>query len=96
MTNATPQHRPRRSTRYVIVASHPDHPSVIVGFTPRLSRVGLLNALRSRGEEIIEHCQINESNQITFHTRPRVHAKVGNGWTIGFTGETEYQLFQSV
>lgn len=91
MESILPNHQPRYSTRYQVVASHPDHPPVTVGYTSRVSRQGLLAILRKRADAIISHCGIGPDDSMSFHCKPRVHAKV-SGWTIGFTGRTELDV----
>jgi len=93
MIDATPRQRTRYTTRYVIEASHPVHPPVVVGFAERTSRSGLLRSMQFRGQALIDHCEIGPADEITFHTKPRTHAKVA-GWTIGFTGQTERDLLR--
>lgn len=88
MNNAIPNPLPRYATRYEVAATHPELPTVVVGFTRRQSKAGLLAVMRSRGGEIIEHCQIGETDEIEFKTKPRPHARAGL-WKIGFTGRTE-------
>lgn len=96
MTNElTPTAKVRRGygTRYEIAATHPDGRRIVVGFTARKSRHGLLVIMRRRGAYLIEALMIGEADIITFHTKPRVHARVA-GWSVGFTGRTELQCQQ--
>lgn len=92
MKSATPILRPNRATRYEVVATKPGHPDVVVGYTARNSRPGLVALLRGRGPEIIDHCAIGDTDLISLRTQPRVHATVA-GWVIGFTGRTEREAF---
>lgn len=75
-------------TRYEIVATHQDGRAYLIGYTPRLSRQGLLTAMQKHGPAIIAKLAIGATDQMDFATKPRVHAKCA-GWTIGFTGRTQ-------
>lgn len=76
-----------RPTRYEITATNGAH-TFLVGYTPRLSRPGLLVAMQKHGEQLIALCGIGDQHEIAFRCHPRIHAHV-NGWTIGFTGRTQ-------
>jgi predicted transcriptional regulator of viral defense system len=77
-------------TRYEIAAWHADGRRLPeIAFAARLSRSGLLAAMRNRGDWLVETLAIGEHDQITFGTKPRPHATLGNGWTVGFTGRTQ-------
>lgn len=88
MRNAIPNPRPARATRYEITATHPALPPVVIGFTARKSRYGLLGIMQARGDELIALCNVGAEDGIVFSCRPKIHARV-NGWTIGFSGRTE-------
>ena len=77
-------------TRYEITASHPGGSCFLVAYTPRLSRHGLLAAMRGRGDAIVARClsATPDDDTITWSTKPRPNATM-NGWTIGFTGRTQ-------
>lgn len=75
-------------TRYEILAEHPDGRKYLIGYTPRLSRVGLLNAMRARGDDLVAKLPIGENDVMRFETKPRVHCTT-SGWRIGFTGRTQ-------
>lgn len=90
MQNATPALRHRRATRYAVVLRTPDdRPEVVVGFTMRKSRPGLMEVLRSRGEEIVEYLGLDDDATMSFATQPLPHAFIGKAGWAGFTGETE-------
>lgn len=75
-------------TRYEIAARHPDGRAYLIGYSPRVSRIGLLNAIRKHGEQVIAKLEIGEAAQLTFGTRPRPFAITGE-WRIEFTGRTQ-------
>lgn len=81
-------------TRYEIAAKHPDGRAFLVAYTPRVSRPGLLAAMRQRGEAIVAKLAIGESDIMTWHTKPRVHCEC-SGWIIGFTGRTQLEARNS-
>ena len=76
-------------TRYEITAVHTDGRSFLIAYASGSpSRYRLLSAMQSKGDTIIAKLEIGETDQITFGTKPRPHAKV-NGWTIAYTGRTQ-------
>jgi len=75
-------------TRYQVEATNGKQ-SFTIGFTPRVSRIGLLKMMQSQGQQLIDAIGITDDDQITFACKPRVHAKVKD-WTIGFTGRTQH------
>lgn len=77
-------------TRYEIAARHPDGRQYLIAYAVRVSRPGLMDALRGVGEAIIQKCEVGGKDMMSFHTTPRIHAAV-SGWTIGFTGRTQLQ-----
>lgn len=75
-------------TRYEITATHPDGRCLLIGYTARKSRFGLLNLMRQHSGKIIQTLNIGEHDMVHFATKPRVHCTMGE-WTIGFTGRTQ-------
>lgn len=75
-------------TRYEITAEAEGRPTFLIGYTPRLSRLGLLDAMRKHGGAVIAKLGIGDADEITWHTQPRPHATTA-GWRIGFTGRTQ-------
>lgn len=75
-------------TRYEILARHKDGRSFLIGYTPRLSRSGLLAAMQKQGDAIVAKLKISESETLTFGTKPRPFALTGD-WRIAFTGRTQ-------
>lgn len=75
-------------TRYEIAARHPDGRHYLIGYTVRRSRSGLLAAMRRVGPQTVAKLAIGESDLISWHTKPVIHADVA-GWWIGFTGRTQ-------
>ena len=76
-------------TRYEIIAYHAaTGRKLLVGYTPRLSRPGLIAAMRNVGDSLIEKLPILEADEMAFGTQPRPHATIP-GWWIGFSGRTQ-------
>ena len=79
-------------TRYEITAVHEDGRSFLIAYAGGSpSRYRLLSAMQGQGDTIIARLAIGETDQITFGTKPRPHAKV-NGWTIAYTGRTQREI----
>lgn len=101
MKNATPSPRPNTATYYEIVAAGPNGERVIVGFTPRVSRTGLMKEITARGEELV--ALMNPGDDDMLRTRFRragfiaraPEAYTDGGWTIGFTGRTERDVLNA-
>jgi hypothetical protein len=75
-------------TRYEIAIRDNGRATYLVGYTPRLSRRGLLDAMRKVGPAIVDRLGITDSDVLTLPTQPRPFCQVG-GWRIGFTGRTQ-------
>lgn len=75
-------------TRYEVAAKSPTGESFLLGYTPRVSRQGLLIVMQRHGEKIIAALHIGEKDQISFGTQPRPFATVA-GWRLEFTGRTQ-------
>ena len=75
-------------TKYEITAKHPVFGEYLIGYTPRISRPGLLAAMRAHGEDMLLVLDISERDEMTWHMAPRIHARTGQ-WVIGFTGRTQ-------
>lgn len=93
MNDALPRTREQlqhRGTSYEVAARHPNGESVVVGFTPRTSRVGLLAVVRSRGDELIQLINVTDDTPNKFYRdgADRWQLQIGE-WTVGFTGYTE-------
>lgn len=73
-------------TRYEITARR-NGCSVLIGYTPRRSKPGLLAALQKHGPALVAFLRLGDDDQITFHDSPP-HAVV-SGWRLGFTGRTQ-------
>lgn len=76
--------------RYEIVARHRSGYNLLIGYTPRKSRPGLLTAVLKHAPEIIAVLGISESDEIIIETQPPHCCRVGE-WRIVFTGRTEVQ-----
>jgi hypothetical protein len=77
-----------RPTRYEITATREGCDTLLIGYTPRVSRIGLLHVMQRQHVELIARLGIGDDDEIAWHTRPRVHATT-SGWSIGFTGRTQ-------
>lgn len=92
--------RPRRArrngpTRYEVAARHEDGRRVVVGFTARTTRRGLLNVMQARGEELVALMNLQEDGPKVSFARDgagRWKMDFGRGWRVGFTGRTERQV----
>lgn len=73
-----------RPTRYEIAATKGER-RILVGYTARKSRHGILAMLRQRGAEMIERLEIGESDLLTTDKG----ALLVSGWRIAFTGRTQ-------
>jgi len=75
-------------TRYEIAVRDNGRPLYLIGYSPRLSRRGLLDAMRKVGPAIIDRLGITDQDVVTWATKPRPYCQMG-GWWIGFTGRTQ-------
>ena len=75
-------------TRYEIAARHRSGHKLLIGYTPHISRPGLLAAVQQRSREIILALGSNKGDEIIIETQPPHCCRIGE-WRIGFTGRTE-------
>ena len=75
-------------TRYEITATHQDGRTWLVGYTPRYSRAGLLNAMRKVGADLVDRLAIGDSDTMAWGTKPRPYCMT-SGWLIAFSGRTQ-------
>jgi len=73
-----------RRTRYEIIAQRGQE-SVVVGFTARKSRIGILNRMRANAQAWIDQLGIGPDDIMTFNRR----GLQVSGWDIRFSGRTE-------
>jgi hypothetical protein len=73
------------STRYELVATHPDGRKVLVGYTPRRGRSGLFDMLATNG---VAWVKFANAENITFGKRVADGAISGD-WSINFSGRTQ-------
>ena len=71
-------------TRYEVVLARQTGEKVLVGYTGRKSRKGLLNALRRHPDAVIE--LVGGENVATF---TKEGLSFSSGWTAKFSGRTE-------
>jgi hypothetical protein len=81
-------------TRYEIVATHTDGRQWLIGYSPRVSRIGLLRAMQRVGPQMIERLGITDDGVVTWGTRPWAHCFM-DGWRIGFTERTQRDCHMS-
>jgi len=74
----------RYSTRYELIATHPDGRKVLVGYT-RKGRDGMLSMMRKNGEAWVK---FSGCEDIHFARRVGDGATSGE-WTINFSGRTQ-------
>lgn len=78
----------RYGTRYEITATKAGEATLLIGYTPRLSRPGLIDMLRRVGPEVVGRLAIGDKDRIAFGTKPRPWAETA-GWRIAFSGRTQ-------
>lgn len=81
-------------TRYEIAARHPDGRAFLVGYTPRLSRSGLLSASRNVGDALVSLLGKDADEPPKAGTKPRPWMAIGS-WRIEFTGRTQRDAVRS-
>lgn len=80
-----------RQTRYELVASHPDGRRLLVGYTARYSKHGILGMLRQNGPAVVAAFGLDGDAIMTFDRRGQT-AHVGP-WTITFSGRTQRDAY---
>ena len=75
-------------TRHEIAARHRSGHKLLIGYTPHISRPGLLAAVQQRSPEIIVALGTNKGDKIIIETQPPHCCRIGE-WCIVFTGRTE-------
>lgn len=82
-------------TRYEVAARHPSGESVVVGFTARNSKAGLIDVLRSRADELLALLDdsMDDDEEYPFEREAGLWTWRVNDWSIGFTGETERSVY---
>lgn len=100
MRDATPDPRPNTRTAYEVIASGPNGEKVILGFTPRVSKAGLVAMMQSRGDELLALTNPSDDDEIVFafnrnfgalRVAPRAELCRGE-WCVRFTGRTELEV----
>lgn len=83
-------------TAYEIAATVKGEESkVLIGYTSRKSRFGLLKVMQNHGEKIIARYNITDAEQVTFRASPLPYAIFGERVSIGFTGRTQKDAKQA-
>ena len=76
------------ATRYEVRLTLPDGRAMLVCYTPRKSKAGLLDALQSRGKAILALMpEMPEDSRLTY-TKAQGFA-LGNGARVAFSGRTQ-------
>ena len=76
-------------TRYELAAIHPDGRRMLVGYTEKRSRAGLLGMVRQRGAKFTD---ATGADSITFGKRATDGATAGD-WIVAFTGRTQREAY---
>jgi hypothetical protein len=77
------------ATRYEVRLTLPDGRAMLVCYTPRKSKAGLLDALQSRGEAILAHLpRGTEDSGLTYDNAIQGFV-LGNGVSAAFSGRTQ-------
>lgn len=76
-----------RPTRYEVTATHRDYPSMLLGYTPRKTRPGLVDVLLQHSDKFVELTGTHsvEKDRKTFVT--------DTGWIIQFSGRTQRDAY---
>jgi hypothetical protein len=89
-TTANEGHDMYQPTRYEIAATTKDDAAkILIGYTARKSRMGLLLTMQAHGQRIIDRFNITDAEQVTFRASPLPYAFFGDRLAIGFTGRTQ-------
>lgn len=78
-----------RPTRYELAATHADGRKVLIAYSPRRNRQGLLAAARERGELLVK---LAGTDSITFAKLAAGGATMG-AWSIKYTGRTQREAY---
>lgn len=76
-----------RNTRYKVVIRKNGYEQTL-GYTPRVSKLGLFRIMKHHAERIIELTKITDDDEMKWNHHPHVHVII-NDWYIGFDGTTE-------
>jgi len=76
------------ATRYEVRLTLPDGRAMLVCYTPRKSKAGLLNAIQSRGKAILAHMpEMPEDSRLMYDKAQGF--SLGNGARVAFSGRTQ-------
>jgi hypothetical protein len=77
-------------TRYEITAVELANPEncYLIGYSPRRSKIGLLNAMRKFGDQIVEKTGLTDDDEMVWSGGLRSSVVVV-GWKFAFTGRTQ-------
>jgi hypothetical protein len=77
-------------TRYEIIAKHEQTGKIwLIGYTPRRSRPGMIDAMRNVGDEMIARLPIGEKDVMTWTKAGRdARCQIGP-WRIFYSGKTQ-------
>jgi hypothetical protein len=73
----------RYGTAYEVTATHQQHASILIGYTPRKSFAGLYDAFRQHGKHFGDLTGSETAE------RDRMMIVFDSGWIIRFSGRTE-------
>ena len=80
----------RYATRYEVTAQRDNGERVLIGYTSRRSRHGLLRLLRIHAEQVITLTGCTEDTMMTAGKRASDGFRI-NDWALRFTGRTQRQ-----
>ena len=76
------------STKYELVVTN-DRDIYLVAYCLRANRRMLINAIQARGPELLAVLALSEDARFEFTNTSSVTARLGEGWTVTFTGRTQ-------
>ena len=82
-------------TLYEIVVEHSDGRRLLVAYSSQNSRSGLLDAMRSRGPEIVAYCGLSDDANIVFAGGGATISDAGKTWSVRFSGRTQRECIRS-
>ena len=76
------------ATRYEVRLTLPDGRAMLVCYTPRKNKAGLLDAIQSRGKAILAHMpEMPDDSRLTYDKAQGF--ALGNGASVAFSGRTQ-------
>jgi hypothetical protein len=80
-------------TRYEVILTHqvgyPHGQRLLVGYTPRRSRPGLVEVMRQHGDAIIAITGLQDSHITVYKPDTKTYNLGPDGWSVTFSGRTQ-------